>query len=800
MLRDFLYAYRLLKKSPLSTAVIVLALALGIGANTSMFVSVNSILLRPFPYPRLNRIVTVWETMPRLRLERAGLTPANFSDFQARNRSFERLSAYQSWTVNILGADRPERVEAFRVTPGFFEIFGMKPAMGRTFTSDDVESGNDRVAVLSDGLWRARFGASPDPVGRVFSLGGRNYTIIGVMPDEFDYPLAAEVWVPMTFTPAEKNERVFHSLLAVGLLKPGVSVDQAKMDLQAVAKSLNHEYPKTNDGLSATVVSLPEASEGPTNQFIRVLSVAGLFLLLLAAANVANIQLARATNRSKTLAIETALGASRFRLARALCAETILVAAAGGGLALVAASWLNDLNRNSFPAMVYRIVPGLRHSRIDSTVVLFTVALSLLTGILCSLPAIGHLLGRRSTQVLSETLGRGSRSVAGDSRNRLRNILVIGEIALALLLLVGAGVMVNTFQHMLVLNLGFNPSNILTAQLSLPNQNYSQVTQINGFFDRLLPELAAISNVKSASVDADAGQAVDFKVKNRAESDSAELKPEVRVISERYFQTMELPMLGGRAITEQDRAGSNPVIVVSRSIAEHYWPGTDAIGQQIKFGLSPWLTVVGIAGDTKDWFTNTVQPAVYVPYQQYPVPVVYWRVMLRTVGDPALGANKLTSRVRAADASEPVYEIKTMEQEFSDERSGVEASARIMTGNAIIALFLAITGIYGVISYFVSQRTKEIGVRIALGAATPDILQMTLGHAFRVASIGFLIGIPLTYVLMRLLSGALYNVVVVKWTTFSAVTALLAVAALLASYLPARRAAAVDPVIALRNE
>src|SRR5690348_360223 len=236
MLRDFLYAYRLLKKSPLSTAVIVLALALGIGANTSMFVSVNSILLRPFPYPRLNRIVTVWETMPRLRLDRAGLTPANFADFQARNRSFERLSAYQPWTVNVLGADRPERVEAFRVTPGFFEIFGMKPALGRTFTDEEVKSGNDRVAVLSDGLWRARFGASPDAVGRTFSLGGRNYTVIGVMPDEFDYPLAAEVWVPLTFTPIEQTERVFHSLLAVGLLKPGVSVDQAKMDLQTVAQ------------------------------------------------------------------------------------------------------------------------------------------------------------------------------------------------------------------------------------------------------------------------------------------------------------------------------------------------------------------------------------------------------------------------------------------------------------------------------------------------------------------------------------------------------------------------------------
>ena len=359
---------------------------------------------------------------------------------------------------------------------------------------------------MSNGLWRARFGASDDALGRTLSLGGRNYTIVGVMPDEFDYPLAAELWVPMTLTPAEKADRVFHSLLAVGLLRPGISVDQGKADLQTIAQSLNGQYPKTNDGLSATAIPLSEVAERTTNQFVKVLSVAALFLLLLAAANVANIQLARSTGRRKTMAIEAAIGASRFRLARGLCAETVLLALVGGTLGLVAAAWLGDLNRRSIPAMVYRIVPGLRQVRIDSTVVLFTIALSLLTGILCSLPAIGHLLGGRSSPALSETLGQGSRSVAGDSRNRLRNILVICEVALALLLLVGAGVMVNTFQRMLVLNLGFNPSHLLTAQLSLPNQNYAEMSQINGLFNRLLPELATISNVKSASIDADVGQ------------------------------------------------------------------------------------------------------------------------------------------------------------------------------------------------------------------------------------------------------------------------------------------------------
>jgi predicted permease len=546
------------------------------------------------------------------------------------------------------------------------------------------------------------------------------------------------------------------------------------------------------------VTPLRQISEGVTNQFIRVLSVAALFLLLLACANVANIQLARATNHRKTIAIEAALGASKFRLARQFCAESVLVGLAGGAVGLIAAAWVNDANSASIPAIVFHYVPGLRHQRIDSTVVVFTVALSLISGILCSLPAIAHLLGRGSWPALGETLNQGSRNVAGDARNRIRNILVVCEVVLALLLLVGAGVMVNTFQGMLALNLGFNPSNLLTAQISLPQHVYGQNAPAQVFFDRLLPELAAIPGVKSASADASTGQAVDFSIKDRPQPDASEPKPEVRIIDEKYFETMQLPMIRGRGITGQDRADSTQVIIVSRSIAEHYWPGADPIGQKIHFGRSPWMTVVGVSGDTVDWFTKQPRPAVYIPYAQYAVPNM--RLLLRTAGDPALAAGALVVRVRAADPTEPVYQIKSMDQVYSDERSGVQTAARMMAVNALIALFLAITGIYGVISYFVSQRTKEIGVRIALGAAARDILKMTLGHAWRVAGIGFAIGVPFTYALMRMFSSALFNVVVVKWTTFSGITILLAAAALLAAYVPARRAAAVDPVIALRNE
>jgi len=473
--------------------------------------------------------------------------------------------------------------------------------------------------VLSEGFWRSRFAGAPDITGKAISLGGENYTIVGVMPDDFDYPLAAEVWVPLTLSPAEKAERVAHNSLVVGLAKKGVSGEQAQAEMQAIAQTLARQYTKTNDGWSATVSPLRQMSAGATNQFLKVLFVAAIFLLLLAGTNVANIQLARATNHRKTIAIEAALGASKFRLARSLCAESVLLGLTGGAVGLIAAAWINDIYFGSIPAMVFHIVPGLRHLRIDSTVVVFTVAVSFLTGILCSLPAIGHLLGRRSSPMLSETLGQGSRSIAGDTRNRMRNVLVICEVALALLLLVSAGVMVNTFQHMLTLNLGFNPSNLLTAQISLPKQ-VSGGLDAAIFFDRLLPELSAIPGVKSASADADTGQAVDFLIKERAQPDASEPKPETWVVGEMFFETMQLSILRGRGITGQDVADSPRVIVVSRSIAEHYWPGGDPIGQQIRYGSSPWLTIVGVRGDITDWFTNRPQPAVYTAYRQYSVP------------------------------------------------------------------------------------------------------------------------------------------------------------------------------------
>lgn len=797
MVRDIVYAYRVLRKSPIATAVTILALALGIGANIGSFIAVNAIVLHPFPYPNLDRIMTIWGTLPKTGLDRAGVTAADFEDWRQQSHSFESLAAYENWTVNITGGDRPEAVQGARVGAGFFETFGITPGIGRIFTESEGESGNARVAVLSNGLWRTRFAAAPDVRGKTIALGGQNYTIVGVMPNDFDYPLATEVWVPLFLTPPEKADRVAHNLMAVGKLKPNVSASQAHAEVRTLAAALEREYPKTNAGWSAAVAPLRQTMESVTNRFIEVLFIASLFLLLLAGANVANIQLAQATNRRKTIVIEASLGASRFRIARSLCAQSLLVALAGGAAALAATILMNDINRVSLPAMVYQIVPGLHQLRVDSTVILFTIALSLLTGVLCSMPAIAHLLSRGSAPSLTETLSHGDRTVAGGSRHRMRDLLVIGEVVMALVLLVGAGVMVNTFQRMLRLDLGFNPSKLLTAQISLTKQAYPDDAQISGFFDRLLPELSTIPNVQSTSLEMGMGTAADFRIEGRPDPVAGEPKPDIRVIDARYFRTKEMPVIAGRGISEQDTVDSTRVIVVSKSIAEHYWPGSDPIGHRVRFGQSPWLTIVGVCGDTIQWFTNAPEPAAYTSYWQKPT--LNARLLLRTAGDPTLVGNAVMAKIRAVDPSEPIYQMKSMEQFYSEQRSGVQASARAMENNAAIALFLAITGIYGVISYFVSQRTREIGIRIAVGAETSDIMRMTLGEAFRLAGIGLAIGVAAAYLLTRALSSVLYNVVVVEWTTFSVLTAVLAVAASLAAYIPARRAAAVDPVIALRN-
>lgn len=801
LLQDFRLAIRLLKKSPGTTLVIVLALALGIGVNTSAFITVSALVLHPLPYPETSRIMTVWETIPKMRTQRDAVAPANFFDWQESNQSFERIAAYRTWDVALTGAGDPERLRAFAVSPAFFPLLGMQPVMGRTFRSEETSPGRSRVVVVSHSFWERRMASAPDAVGKTIALGGLPHTVIGVMPEDFDYPLAAELWSPLALTPDEKNERAVHSLMVLARLKPGVSVVKARAEMDAISRRLAQEHPNTNESREARVIPILELTNNVTDRFTLTLLCTAGFVLLLACANIGNLQLVRASGRAKEIAVRTALGAGRFQIARQLLIDSVLTALAGGLLGLQLASWNLLLTHFLVPPEIFKWVAGLRNMRISGEVVVFTLAVSLIAGLLCAAPAIFQMLHGRSSIDLNDMLKEGGRSgTSGRARSRLRNSLAVSEVALALVLLIGAGLMVSTFDRLLKLNTGFNPNNLLMLHVSLPESEYRTKASIKEFSARALDGMSTIGEVKAESAVAELGTAEGLYIEGRPEPRPGEPRPAIRAIAGDYFTAMGLPFLQGRPIGREDGPDAEKTVVVSDSIARHYWPETNPIGQRVKLGneRSPWLRVVGVSGDVKDWFDNEGEPAAYVPFAQSPVPGIGF--YLRTAGDPMHVASAVREKVRAVDSNLPVFDVKTMDQSISEQTSGVRAAAVSMATYAVIALLLAVSGIYAVISYSVAQRTHEIGIRMALGADQSTVVRMTLGQAARIAGVGLGIGVPLAALLTRLLSSVLYNVIAVDLTTLTLLTVLLGGSGVLAGYLPARRAARVDPMTALHHE
>ena len=829
LLLDLRYAMRALRKSPGATVVAALALSLGIGVNISCFIWENSLVLHPFPYPRVERIMTLWETTPKFAAQRDTVAPANALDWREQNRAFERLAFYRPWDANLTGAREPERIQACQVTADFFPVLGMGAALGRTFSKREEEPAASGVVVVSHGFWQRRLASNPNIVGQTISLDKRSYTIAGVMPAEFDYPLATEIWAPLALGPQETNDRSAHTLQVLGRLRPGVSVAEARAAMRVIAHRLEKQYPRTNEARSIDVVPLRDLTNQETERFVSLLQATACFVLLLACANVANLQLARATTRQRQFAVEAALGASRFRIARRLLAESTLVALAGGCLGIWQASWNLELERTHIPSEILRFVAGMRTMHIDATVAVFTVVASLVAGILCSAPAIFISVRRNAAADIGETLKEGGRSAsAGRARSRMRGILVGAEVALSLVLLVGAGLMVETFQHMLAANPGYNPKNLLTMKIALPrsgNQEPAQVgghvvgqfgsrdlaasegrtaTEIKAYQDRVLTALTTLAGTRSAAASADLGTAAGLYVEGRPDPRPGDAAPWVRAASGRYFETMEVPIRDGRGVSPEDSADSERIVVLSESVARHYWPGyprtESPIGHRIKLGgpQAPWLTVVGVVGDMRDWFYGYPDPFVYVPYAQSPSAVM--DVLLRTAGDPLAMAPGARAMVRSVDRDPPIYDVESMEQRIAWETSGVGGAAYGMKKYAAIALLLALTGIYAVTAYIVAQRTHEIGVRMALGARQADVLKMIVVQSFRMAGTGLAIGLPLAYALTRVASSVLYNVIAVDLRAIAGFTALLALAALLAAYFPALRAARVDPAVALHEE
>jgi len=808
LLQDVRYALRQLRKRPGFTVVAVITLALGIGANTTTFTTVNAMLLRPFPFPHLDRIVNVWETFSTENNNHFSATPGNFRDWNEKSTQFEHLAAYRGWNANLTTGSVAEHIEGFQVTADFFSLLGMSPQRGRYIGSADFQSAAAPVAVLSNSLWRQHLGADAGIVGRQLLLNGQKFTVIGITPRDFDFPSGSKIWTPLNLKGAEGADRNNHDLTVIGRLKGGVSVAQAQARLATISANLGLLYPTTNAGHSVRLVNMVEdLGGGGTRQFLLVLMGAAIFVLLLACSNVANLQLARASRRQKEIALRTALGASRWQVARQLLIESVSVALLGSGGALLLSQWGIHLMGRSIPPFIVEHIAGLTHLQIDWRVFVFTLFAALLTGILAGLaPALYF-----SRPAINETLKEGVRGgSSGAGHNRFRALLVVCEVSLSLVLLVGAGLMVKGFRTLLTHDMGFDRrGHVLTFHVELPETKYRDRDRIRGYYEQVLRNIAAMPGVESVACVTSLPSGwnwnwMEYTAEGRPSTRPGERPSAIsQVVSPAFFSALRIPLREGRLFSEQDGPYAPPVAVISEATARQNWPGQNPLGKHIQMGrpdaAQPLREVVGVVGNVQPVpLDYDPDPTIYIPTTQQPE--LASAFVVRTVGDPLTLSGAITAQLRSVDPEQPAYDVRSLEQLLSDSLSGVELSARMMLIFGFCALILAAAGIFAVMAYSVAQRTHEMGVRLALGARYVDVLKLVIFYAMKMASTGLVIGLVLALLLTRALSSALFGVVQIDFVTFALLTFTLAFMAALAAYIPARRAAKVDPVIALRYE
>jgi putative ABC transport system permease protein len=806
ILRDLQYSIRMLAKERGFTAVAVLALALGIGANTWVFSTVNAMLLKPFAFPHLDRIMAVSETTPKQGSGISSVSPANFRDWEEQNRSFEFLAAGHGWDANLTGEGVAERVEAFKVTPDFFRLLGLSPILGRSLGASDFSPGHTSVAVFSYGFWQRSLGSNPGIVGKTVELNGLKYVVLGVMRQDFDFPVGADAWVPLNLTDAEKADRASHYLQVIGRLKPGVSMPQALADLEAVSARLATAYPATNAGHGVKVETLVESLTQGSTQFVWTLMGAAVFVLLLACANVANLQLARGSGRQKEIALRLAVGATRGRIARQLLIESVVLALGGGAAGGLLASWGVDYSRHWIPPFILQHVAGLKHMQVDSRVLVFTFFAALATGVLSGVARAFHF----SRPEVNEALKQGGRTGQDDAgQHRLRGLLVVAEIALAQVLLVATGLMVNGFRNMAQQNYGYDPTQVLTFRVALPGAKYRNSSQIREFNQAVMEKLRSLPGVESSASMSSlpstwSWNAIDYQAEGQPPALPGEMRTTVaQSVTPEIFHVLRVPLVRGRMLTAQDGPDTPLVLVVNQKMAQRVWGNENPVGKRIRFAPaaadSPWRTVVGVVGDIRQSaFAEDPDPAAYFPFAQMPEAVTSFA--LRSKGDPLALAKAVRAEVKSVDADQPVFEVRTLEGILSDNLSGVENSARTMMIFGVIALVLAASGIFALMAYFVLHRTHEIGIRMALGASPADVLHLVIGYSGRLALLGLATGVLFGLGLTQALSGLLFGVFHLNALVFALLTLLLGGVAALAAYLPARWATQVDPNVALHYE
>ena len=810
VISDCRYGIRQLRKNPSFTAVAVMTLALGIGANTAMFSMVYGVVLRPLPFKDAGRLYTLWERNAKMGYEQNPPAAGNFRDWRDHNHVFEQMAAFDSTqTFNLAGNSSPERVDGAAVSPELFALLGVSPLIGRAFSSQEDQLGQNRVVLLSYELWQRRFNANPSIVGKPITLDGSNSTVIGVMPLGFHFPgdtgtvlniftaPAAQLWVPLALTPKAWSERSSHYLEVIGRLKPGVTPSQAQTEMNSIEDQLVKEYPRDYIGSDVNLVPLHAQVVGSVRSVLLVLFGAVAFVLLIGCANVANLLLARATSRRREVAIRTALGASRSRLVRQLVTESLALAIGGGVLGVLIAAW----GISALKLILPDNFPRTADIHMDGSALLFTTLASVATGLIFGLaPAF-----RASRTDVTKSLNEGDRGTEGFGRNRLRSVLVISQVALAVILLIGTGLMLHSFVRLLQVDPGFKPDHLLTMEISLPDARYPN-SQKAAFFSLLLEHLRALPEVQSAGAIGHlplggAIESYDMEVEGRAKLPNEYANPSCHVVMPGYFEAIKLPLVEGRYFGMRDSSDSPHVLIINDVVAHNVFPRESPIGKRLQLGFNGFTgEIVGVVRHTSH-LTLDYAPVeeVYMPYLQAP----FWGTMaltIRTASAPLALSRPVREMILALDKDQPVSKIRTMDDVMGASVAALRFRTLLLGLFGLAALLLGGIGIYGVMSYSVSQRTREFGMRIALGADLAQILRLVIAHGLKLTLSGVLIGVAGGLALTRFLRSLLFSISAADPLTFASVALLLTLVAMVACYIPARRATKIDPMIALRYE
>jgi len=798
LVQDLRYALRMLLKNPGFAVVAVIALALGIGANTAIFSVVNTVLLQSLPYDDPDRLMIVRENkLPQF--PEFSVSPGNFLDWQKQSSSFEKLTAINGAAYNLVAGDaEPERLRGARVSAGLFEMLGAKPVQGRTFMDEEDQPGRENVVILSGSLWKRRFASDSNIVGQSITLSATSYTVIGIMPGTFQFPdRDTELWTPIAFTAGQAQQHGSHFLSVIGRLKQDVTVQQADAEVKSIAARLAEQYPGSNAGWSTNVFPMQEYEVRDIKSGLIFLLGAVALVLLIACANVANLLLARSTARQKEMAIRSALGASRWRVVRQLLTESVLLALLGGGVGLLLAFW----GMESLLALAPEDLPRIKDVALDARVLGFTLVVTLMTGVIFGLaPAL-----QASSPNLNETLKEAGRGTTA-GRHRVRNSLVIVEVALALMLLICSGLMIRSFIRLQRVNPGFNPNNALVVNIALPGRKYPNSDHHLAFFSQLVERTSALPGVVAAgltqSLPIQGDYLLGFNIQGRPPAPPGEDKStNYYAVTPGYFKAMGIPLLRGRLFTEQDNNNAARVAIINETMARQYFPDEDPIGKGISVTQGPerFREIVGIVGDVKQY--GLAQPSTlqtYDPYLQMPFSGV--TLVVRTENNPASLSGAIRSEVLAIDREQPVSRIRTLDQIISGSVQQQRFLMLLLGVFAAVALILAAVGLYGVMSYAVTQRTHEIGIRMALGANAGNVLRLVVGHGMMLAMIGVAIGLAGAFAVTRLMATLLFSVSTTDPVTFAGISVLLTGVALVACLGPAHRATRVDPMVALRHE